>query len=241
MPYYSYDLHLHSCLSPCGDEDMTPANIAGMAHISELQLIALTDHNSTGNCKALKQAAAQYGITVIPGMELTTEEEVHVVCLFANENAAEEWQRFVDAHLIVVENNPKIFGHQYYMDSGDRILREENRLLINATTISFEQVFAPVSALGGIAFPAHIDKNAYSLFSNLGFIPPDSSFTAAEIREITHAKALQQQHPYLQGCHIISSSDAHYLPDIGAAGQQLFLEENSAECLIQTLQSRRPE
>lgn len=237
MPYFSYDLHLHSCLSPCGDNEMTPANIAGMAFVAGLQLVALTDHNSCGNCAAFAKAAAQYGITPIYGMELTTAEEVHVVCLFENEKAAHSWQQFVAERLLVVENNPEIFGHQYYMNEADCILGEEPHLLINATTVAFENVFAPVWELGGIAIPAHVDKNANSLFSNLGFVPPESTFRVAELRHLSAAELLLQKHPYLKGCRLLSGSDAHYLQDIGAAGQQIFLEENSAACLLSTLRN----
>ena len=235
MPYFYYDLHLHSCLSPCGDLDMTPANIAGMASVAGLQLIALTDHNSTGNCGALVRAAARFGITALYGMELTTQEEVHVVCLFSNQKSAAQWQSFVNDKLLQVKNNPNIFGRQYYMDEQDTVLAEEPNLLINATGIPFDAVFAPVAELGGIALPAHIEKPANSLLANLGFVPPQSSFQAVEVRNLKMLEALKQAHPYLTRCKTLSSSDAHYLQEIGAAGQQIFLEENSPECLIHTL------
>lgn len=216
---------------------MTPANIAGMAFVAGLQLVALTDHNSCKNCAAFAKAAAQYGITPIYGMELTTVEEVHVVCLFENKKSAYNWQQFVTERLRVVQNDPAVFGHQYYMNETDSILGEEPNLLINATTISFDNVFSPVWELGGIAFPAHVDKNANSLFSNLGFVPPESHFGVAEVRHLNKAESLLNNHPYLKKCRLLSSSDAHYLQDIGAAGQQIFLEENSAACLLSTLRN----
>ena len=110
MPDLSYDLHIHSCLSPCGDDDMTPANIVGMAMIKGLDLIAVTDHNSCKNCPAVLTMAEAYGLTALPGMELTTSEEVHVVCLFADLKDALAFDEYVYSHLMAVPNNEKIFG-----------------------------------------------------------------------------------------------------------------------------------
>lgn len=218
-----YDFHLHSCLSPCGDNDMTPANIAGMAFINGLSAIALTDHNTTKNCTALKNAAEQYGICVLYGMELTTDEEVHTVCLFPDEKSAKEWEEFVYSRLQKIKNNPDIFGHQYVMNETDKILSEEEYLLINAVNISFEDVFSPVNELGGVAYPAHVDKNANSLISNLGFVPPDSTFKIAEFHDTTKFDELKVNHSYFADCHILSSSDAHYLQDVNEAKNYLEL------------------
>jgi len=210
----SYDLHLHSCLSPCGDDDMTPSNIVGMAVIKGLDVIALTDHNSCKNCEAALEVAKAYGITLICGMELTTEEEVHVVCLFPNLEKAMEWDTFVYSKLVRIPNDTKIFGKQQVYDGDDNIVAEEPFLLINATTISFEVVFDLVKKYDGIAFPAHIDKNANSLFSNLGFIPPNSTFKCVEIKDKDKFSALSQSNEYLKSCKAISNSDAHYLVNI---------------------------
>lgn len=230
-----YDFHIHSCLSPCGDDDMTPANIAGMAFINGLNAIALTDHNTVKNCAALKKAAEQYGLIVLCGMELTTDEEVHVVCLFPDLDSAEKWNDFVYEKLMKIKNKPEIFGHQYIMDDADKILGEEENLLINAVGISFENVFKKVDELGGVAFPAHVDKNANSLISNLGFVPPDSTFGVAEVHDLAKLDELCQNHPYFKGCKIISSSDAHYLPDIHLAENYIEVEEFTAHAIIDVL------
>ena len=232
-----YDFHLHSCLSPCGDNDMTPANIAGMAFINGLNAIALTDHNTVKNCTSLKNAAEQYGITVLYGMELTTDEEVHTVCLFPDEKSANEWNEYVYSKLQKIKNNPNIFGSQFMMNETDKILGEEEFLLINATNISFEDVFDPVYELGGIAYPAHVDKNANSLISNLGFVPPDSTFKIAEMHDLTKGNTLFAAHPYFGGCKIISSSDAHYLPDINEAKNYLELSDITPKGIINHLRN----
>lgn len=232
-----YDFHLHSCLSPCGDNDMTPANIAGMAFINGLNAIALTDHNTVKNCTALKNAAEQYGITVLYGMELTTDEEVHTVCLFPDEKSANEWNDYVYSKLQKIKNNPNIFGSQFVMDETDKILGEEEYLLINATNISFEEVFAPVYDLGGIAYPAHVDKNANSLISNLGFVPPDSTFKIAEVHNTEKIETICTTHPYFEDCKIISSSDAHYLPDINKAKNYLEIDSFNPKKIINYLRN----
>ena len=230
-----YDFHLHSCLSPCGDNDMTPANIAGMAFVNGLSAIALTDHNTVLNCTALKNAAEQYGVTVLYGMELTTDEEVHTVCLFPDEKSAMEWNKYVYSKLQKIKNNPKIFGNQFIMNETDKILGEEEFLLINATNISFEDVFAQVYDLGGIAYPAHVDKNANSLISNLGFVPPDSTFKIAEVHNLEVFDTLKTTHPYFENCTILSSSDAHYLEDVNEAKNFLELDDPTPEGIINHL------
>lgn len=232
-----YDFHLHSCLSPCGDDDMTPNNIAGMAHLNGLNAIALTDHNTTLNCAPLKKAAERYGITVLYGMELTTDEEVHMVCLFADEQSASKWEEYVAERLMKIDNNPDIFGHQHIMDEQDNIIGERQHLLINAVNLSFENVFGLVEALGGVAYPAHVDKNANSLISNLGFVPPDSIFKLAELHDPKNLGDITAAHPYFKGCKILSSSDAHYLTDINEAQNFIEAEENTPEAIIKALKN----
>ena len=210
----SYDLHIHSCLSPCGDMDMTPNNIAGMAAIKELNIIALTDHNSARNAPALIKAAEQYGVIVLPGMELTTAEEVHVVCLFAETEDALAFDAYVYERLMKIRNKTQIFGEQIIMDENDEPVGEEEYLLINATSIPFDSVYDAVTAHHGIMIPAHLDKSTTSLISSLGMIPPDPKFTCAEVKNLDKLHGLLRDHPYLHNCRIISDSDAHYLQDI---------------------------
>lgn len=237
----SYDLHLHSCLSPCGDVDMTPSNIVGMAIVKGLDVIALTDHNSCRNCEAALEVANEYGITLICGMELTTEEEVHVVCLFPTLEKAMAWDKFVYSRLIKVPNKPEIFGEQCVLSSNDKIIAHEPFLLINATTIMFEEAFGLVREYGGIAFPAHIDKNANSLFSNLGFIPPNSTFKCVELKNIEKFTSLSESNgnEYLNKCRVITNSDAHYLCDINEPVNYLHAESKSVKDILTALE-RKP-
>lgn len=234
IPLY-YDLHIHSCLSPCGDDDMTPANIAGMAAVKGLDVIALTDHNSCKNCPAILKHGEEYGITVIPGMELTTAEEVHVVCLFPALGDAMAFDGYVYEHLLPIKNREDIFGKQQIMDADDQVTGNVERLLIGATDISFDQVFGLVESYRGIAYPAHIDKSTTSLLSNLGFVPPDSSFTCAEISTFDHLHQIQKEHPYFLQCKMLSSSDAHYLEDIREPDYQIYAKSQAAKDILEGL------
>ena len=155
-----YDLHIHSCLSPCGDGDMTPANIAGMAAVKGLDVIAVTDHNSCKNCEAAMAAGAEYGVLVIPGMEICTAEEIHAVCLFPGLSEAMDFDHLVHDALPPVKNRPDIFGEQQIYDCRDRICGEEPYLLINACSISFDGLWELVRERDGVRFPAHMDKTA---------------------------------------------------------------------------------
>lgn len=237
MPKFSYDLHIHSCLSPCGDTDNTPNNIAGMAAVQELDIIALCDHNTCRNCPATKAAAEQYGILFIPGMELTTAEEVHVVCLFPQLDNALMFDKEVYKHLIKVKNNPDIFGHQHIYDKDDNIIGSEENLLINATDIDFNRAFLMAEEFGGVAFPAHIDKNANSLFSNLGFIPPESRFKTVEINNEQRFLELKNKFSYLNDCLVLKDSDAHYLENVSAPQNKLELDVLTHTALIEKIKN----
>ena len=230
-----YDLHIHSCLSPCGDDDMTPANIAGMAAIKGLDVVALTDHNTCRNCGPFMKAAAEYGLLAIPGMELTTMEEIHAVCLFPDLYAALSFDEYVYSRLQKIPNRTDIFGNQFIYGDDDRIIGTEPYFLTNATDISFDEVWDLAADYGGVMFPAHLDKTTTSLISNLGFIPEGSRFAAAEIKDLSNLHRLRREHPYLEHCRIISDSDAHYLGDIHEAELTIPLEERTPQALLDYL------
>ncbi len=231
----TYDLHLHSCLSPCGDADMTPGNIIGMSALKELDVIALTDHNTCKNCEAVMKLGEQYGILVIPGMELTTVEEVHVVCLFETLAEAMRFDAYVYEHLQPIENHPEIFGEQLIMDENDTMTGTVNNLLINATDISFTELHDLLKQYHGVMIPAHIDKNANSLLSNLGFVPPDSKFTCFELKNMANLHKLRKENPYLENCNVITDSDAHYLEHINEPVNSLWAEERSVSAVLGAL------
>lgn len=193
---------------------MTPANIIGMAKLKELDVIAITDHNTCRNCEVAMQLGEENGVLVLPGMELTTQEEVHVVCLFSNLADALSFDKYVYQQLIKIENNEKIFGQQIVVDAKERVICHEPYLLINATNIAFSDVYELMERFHGIMIPAHIDKNSNSLISNLGFVPPDSRFECVEVKDETKLEVLLKSNTYLYNCNVIMNSDAHSLADI---------------------------
>ena len=222
----NYDLHIHSCLSPCGDNDMTPYNLANMAKIMGLDVIALTDHNTAMNCRSTIKAGEKIGLKVIPGMELCTMEEVHVVCLFPDVDNAEEFSRFVRNNIPPVKNRKEIFGEQLIFDECDNILGEEELLLTTACNIGIEKVSVTVKEYGGYCFPAHIDRSSYSVISNLGSITPEMNFNVCEITKDGDREKYKSDFPIINGMKILSNSDAHYLENIGNAGDFMEIDED---------------
>lgn len=233
-----YDFHMHSCLSPCGDEDMTPANLVGMAAVKGLQAIALTDHNSAKNCPAAAAHAKEYGITFLPGMEVTTQEEIHVVSLFSNLTDALGFDAFIHDHIQPIQNRPEYFGYERVMDENDVQTAEEPLLLINATTIPFDDLQPYVEKYHGVMIPAHIDKSSNALIASLGFVPPDSRFTTVEYARLENAPALEAANPYLATCRKITDSDAHYLENISEPVHVIHVPENTPEAILEVLKTR---
>ncbi len=214
---------------------MTPANIVGMAALKGLGVIAVTDHNSCKNCPAVLHSAKEYGIVALPGMEVCTSEEVHAVCLFDHLDKAMEFDEYVYERLMAFPNNEEIFGKQQIYNKEDVLCGTVPNLLINSVDISFDQLWGLVRSYGGVMFPAHIDKSANSLLSNLGFVPPDSQFATAEVKDLTRLHELRKKNPYLEGCRIISNSDAHYLEDIHEPRLTIEAEEKSMEAVVRAL------
>ncbi len=234
MKYY-YDLHLHSCLSPCGDMDMTPNNIVNMAKLLGLDVIALTDHNTTLNCEAAIKAGEKAGLLVIPGMELTTSEDIHAVCLFPTLNKALEWNSYVDAHRIKIKNKSDIYGRQVIMNENDEETGEIEHLLLPATDISIINAHKLVSDFGGVCYPAHIDRDSYSILSVLGEIDEYCGFNTAELADKSKLEELKALHPILNTLKIVTNSDAHYLENMREAENFLELDELKTECVLKYL------
>ncbi len=212
-----YDLHIHSCLSPCGDADMTPCNIAGMAALKGLQVIALTDHNTCRNCPAFLEACSQNGLVGIAGMELTTAEEIHLVCLFEALADAMSFSDAMETHRFKIKNKPDIFGEQLILDASDNIIGEEEYLLINATSLSLEEATELARTHGGLVLPAHIDKQSNGIIGILGTFPETPVFSFVEVSSLEKREALRKEHPILAEHGFLCSSDAHYLWDIHEA------------------------
>ena len=224
MNKYYYDLHIHSCLSPCADDDNTPANIVGMATLSGLNIIALTDHNTTKNCPVFFRIAKAYGIIAIAGMELTTSEDIHVICLFERLEDAMRFGEEIEKHLIPIKNRPDIFGRQLIVDEDDNIIGEEEYLLSNATDISVDDAPALAKRFGGICYPAHIDREANGIVAILGTLPDAPAFSAVEFHNGDAIDGYEKRFS-LEGKVKVISSDAHYLGDIKDKENYFLLED----------------
>lgn len=232
----NYDFHIHSCLSPCGDADMTPCNLVNMAKILGLDVIALTDHNSVGNCKSAIEAGEAAGLTVIAGMELCTAEEIHVVCLFPGLKEAGAFGEIVKSRVPPIKNKPQVFGDQLYMDSQDKILGEEEILLVTASMIGIDEVRGLVQKSGGFCYPAHIDRSSFSVISSLGAFPGDLGFTCAEATLNADIDKLASDYPALKNVRIMRSSDSHYLENMHEAADTIDVPECTAKSIISYLQ-----
>lgn len=230
MSIFNYDFHIHSCLSPCGDNDMTPNNIAGMAKLCGLDIVALTDHNSTLNCPAFFEAAKRYSITPVAGMELTTAEDIHIVCLFEKLEAALDFGSMVNSKRVLIENRTDIFGDQLILDGEDEITGVEKHLLPNATLITIDETVPLVHSFGGICYPAHVDREANGIIATLGTFPEEPEFAFAEFNSSVNIEQYSLLYPLLASKPNLVSSDAHYLENMREAEDTLSLEgENDEE------------
>lgn len=214
MNRYYYDFHIHSCLSPCADDDMTPNNIAGMGALAGLQVMALTDHNTCKNCPAFFKAAKKNGIIPIAGMELTTAEDIHIVCLFEKLENAMEFDEYIQTQRILIPNRTDIFGNQLIMDENDEVIGTDEHLLSNATMLTIEQIPDAVARFGGICYPAHIDRESNGVIATLGTFPDEPYFGCAEFHNKDKREIYTEEYPIIENKLLLVSSDAHFLWDI---------------------------
>lgn len=224
------DLHIHSCLSPCADDEMTPANICNMAMLKGLDAIAVTDHNTARNLPAVKAAADSCGLFLLPGMEITTVEEVHLLGYFPEVQLAVEVGEYFSSHLPPMENRPDFFGRQLIMDERDQVIGEERRMLIGATDLSLEECTRYIRSRGGIAVPAHINRGSNGLLINLGMMPLSPSFPVVEV-----SRHLPVPEGVLTGRRVLHSSDAHRLEDIAEREYELDTDRFSFGGLLEYL------
>lgn len=227
---YFYDLHIHSCLSPCADMDMTPHSIAGMSYINGLDIIAVADHNTARNVRAVQKACEEFNILLVPAIEAETAENIHLLCLFKSIEDAESMGEFLEAHLPPIKNRSEIFGRQVIMDECDNEKGELENLLINATDVPIEEMKSKVEALGGVCVAAHIDREANGIVATLGSVPDYLNFKAVEL-----SNSAPQDYPREEKYTYIADSDAHYLTDISEKINYLELEDKNLEEIIEKL------
>ncbi len=225
MNSYFYDLHIHSCLSPCADDDMTPNNIANMGNMLGLNVMALTDHNTCANLPPFFAACKRNGIVPVGGMELTTAEEIHLLCLFETLESAMDFGKEIYTHIPNIKNRSNIFGNQLITDEEDNIVAEEEKLLLTATDIDLTSAVKLVRSYGGAAHPAHVDRSSNGIIAILGDIPPEPGFTVCEFGDSSNISQYKEKYPLIKELMTLSCSDSHHLWEINEAENSLMIDD----------------
>lgn len=210
----AYDFHIHTALSPCGDCDMTPNNIVNMSILKGLDVIAITDHNSAGNARAVRRAADGTGLIVLGGLEVETCEAIHVLTIFETPEQAERMGRAVREAMPIVPLREDIYGEQVYYDAEDQKIGNETQLLLVSSNLSIYDIFSMAEGEGGVCIPAHVDRDSYSILASLGAVPPDLSVKLIEISQECRREQFFAAYPELKKYRTLQSSDAHYLENI---------------------------
>ncbi|MBR2750149.1 MAG: PHP domain-containing protein [Clostridiales bacterium] len=229
MALFLCDLHMHSALSPCAENDMTPGNMVSMAFLNGLEVIAITDHCSSKNCAAAiecsRQLKAEQGRAplVIPGMEIEVAEGFHVLGLFPDCERAMEFDAFLTSRRPKIKNRVEIFGNQYVMNDDDEVVEEIENLLSTGSDVSMIELYTKLDSLGAAAIPAHIDKDSYSMVASLGTVPEEWKGRLLEVSKRCNLPEFWDAHPELATYHYIVDSDAHQLVDIADPGYSLKL------------------
>jgi PHP family Zn ribbon phosphoesterase len=223
MHWFKADLHIHTVLSPCGGLDMSPVNIVRQASEKKLDIIAITDHNSTKHCRSAQEIGRKYGITVLAGAEINTMEEVHCITFFENIDKAEEFQQYIDENLMAIQNKPEVFGYQYIVDEDENILGEEERLLGVAMMKGIDEIAEEVHRLNGLFIPAHINRRHSGIYNQLGILPSDLKADALEIFPFEF-DLFRKNHPEIEKYSLITNSDSHHLERIGVVSTDYYLE-----------------
>jgi len=222
---FKADLHIHTCLSPCAELEMSPRAIVKTAVKKRIDIIAITDHNSAENVIAARKAAKNSDLTVLAGMEITTSEEAHILALFDDLESIMTLQDIVYSNLMPGVNDEKRFGEQIVVNEKDEVLDFNKRLLIAATELSVYSVVNTIHSLGGLAIASHVDKDVFSVISQLGFIPDNLKFNALEMSCHMDRKHAEESFVIYNSYPWISSSDAHHLDDIGKRMTSFFMNE----------------
>lgn len=225
MRWFRADLHVHTLLSPCAAVEMTPRNIVRHALAAGIDIVAITDHNAGDNVVAAMRAAEGTTVTVLPGMEVQTQEEVHLLVLFEKMRDFMKWCEFVAFHRSSLRNDEKKFGAQFVVDEEDELIRTEECMLLASTDLGIDEVVAQAAAIDGIIIAAHVDRPAYSLLSQLGFIPPEAMPDAVEVSRNTQWEQARIKFPAIGTLPIIISSDAHTIDDFVSGPKTMFLME----------------
>ncbi len=227
MKSFRADLHIHTVLSPCGDLEMSPSNIIHKAKEMEMDCIGITDHNSTLHAKLCREIGREEGVYVFMGAEVTSQEEAHCLCFFDKDEELDEFQDWLDERLIKIELNEERFGYQLVVNREEEIIDQKEFLLTSAIDADLDEIFEKVVSLNGLFIPAHINKGATSLISQLGFVPPDIKAHSFELTRFISKTDFIKKNAYLKHYQFIHSSDSHFIDDIGSVYSVLVMKELS--------------
>lgn len=234
----SVDLHVHTGLSPCAHKEMSPWNIVRMAQLEDLGLIAITDHNTVANAGIVMQVGAMLGLPVLPGMEVQTQEEVHLLAIFPELDAALVFEEFVWQYLPDIPNRPEVFGEQILYDGKDERVGQVQRLLLQSVELGIEEVGKAIIACEGLIIASHINRRGYSLIGQLGFVPPGLRLDGVEIDRSFPQEKFINEYSYLGEYPVLRNSDAHQLTDlVGGFQSELFMEKPDFALLKELLRS----
>ncbi len=215
MQQFRADLHIHTVLSPCADLDMSPENIVAQAKKQKLDIIGITDHNSTRNFEAVSKVASRENIFVLPGCEINTFEEIHVLVFFPDTKAMNDFQQYIDRHLPPIANHPRMLGYQVLVDEHSNITGYEEKYLGSALAVGIDEVELKVHELSGIFIPAHVDRHVTSIYSQLGFIPKSLQFEALQISKKVNETDIRAKYSISDEISVVKFSDAHYPENVG--------------------------
>jgi 3',5'-nucleoside bisphosphate phosphatase len=237
LKVFNCDLHIHTCLSPCAELDMHPKALVQRVLEKQLDMIAICDHNASANVPYVIAAAVGKNLKVIPAMEITTIEEVHLLALFDSLSGLLKLQAIIDQHLFG-QNDETRFGVQAIVNEQGEVEGINEQLLIGATDLSIDTLLDTIHQFEGLAIPAHIDRESFSVLSQLGFIDERSHFDALEISKLTGIEKGRIKYNDLSRYPFITSSDAHFIRDIGTSTTKFFLEEPTFAELKMALQKQ---
>ena len=226
---YKAELHIHTVLSPCASVEMIPPLIIDEAKFKGINLIAITDHNSIDNIQPVLEAAEGSNITVLPGIELQTREEIHSICLFDTLEQAHDFFHEIEHSFPDIKNEADYFGEQFVVDNTGEFIRKEERLLITSSTFSLRDAVILAQSKGGVLIPAHIDRSAYGLLPVLGFIPDDVDINVFEISRHIKPNDAIERFPQLKYHQLIQNGDAHFLEEIIGYNQFLIAKPTVEE------------
>jgi PHP family Zn ribbon phosphoesterase len=221
---FKADLHIHTCLSPCADLRMGPRTIVERATERGLDVIGISDHNSSENAPAVVNAARNTALKVLPGMEVTSREEVHILAVFDSVDSALRLQEIVYEHL-PGENDAESFGSQVVVNEDHDVLGFNRRFLAGATELAVEQVVESICGLEGLAIASHVDRETFGIIAQLGFIPAQLRLDALELSANISLVEARRRYPEYAGFAFVRSSDAHFVADVGKTWTSLLLSE----------------